>query len=329
MLTNSHRGEIHMASPVRAVAQEPVWRAEGPTRNEAYSSVVSWPAVFAGAFAAAALSLILLALGTGLGFSAVSPWANTGVSAPAIGGAAIVWLILMQIIAWSMGGYIAGRLRTKWTAIHTDEVYFRDTAHGFLVWGVGTVLTAAFLASAAAAMIGGVARGGASAAGTTAGLAAADGAGRTADPNAYFIDSLLRTPPAASTTVEPNQVLAPTSTVPPSGSAQYSAAANSAAMRGEVAVIFANDLRQGNLAPEDKTYLGQVVAARAGISQSDAEQRVANTFTQMQQAADAARRAVAHTSLWIFLALLIGAFCASVAATFGGAQRDQVAVAVR
>src|ERR1700677_2773597 len=141
-----------MASPVRAVAQETPWRAEGPIKNEAYSSGVSWPAVFAGAFAAAALSLILLALGTGLGFSAVSPWANSGASAPAMGGAAIVWLILMQIIAWGMGGYLAGRLRTKWTAIHTDEVYFRDTAHGFLVWGVGTVLTAAFLASAAAAV---------------------------------------------------------------------------------------------------------------------------------------------------------------------------------
>jgi hypothetical protein len=125
--------------------------------------------------------------------------------------------------------------------------------------------------------------------------------------------------------VEPNQVLSPTATVPPSGSAQY-AAANSAATRGEVATIFANDLRQGNLPPEDKTYVAQVVAARTGVSESDAEQRVTNTFTQMQQAVDAARRAVAHTSLWIFLALLIGAFCASVAATFGGAQRDQVAV---
>ena len=313
-----------MASSGRAVAQETPWRAEGPTKNEAYSSGVSWPAVFAGAFAAAALSLILLALGTGLGFSAVSPWANSGASAPAMGGAAIVWLILMQIIAWSMGGYLAGRLRTKWTAIHTDEVYFRDTAHGFLVWGVGTVLTAAFLASAAAAMIGGVARGGASAAGTTAGVSAAEGAARTTDPSTYFIDALLRTPPP-STTVEPNQVLSPTATVPPSGSAQY-AAANSAATRGEVATIFANDLRQGNLPPEDKTYVAQVVAARTGVSESDAEQRVTNTFTQMQQAADAARRAVAHTSLWIFLALLIGAFCASGAATFGGAQRDQVAV---
>ena len=235
---------------------------------------------------------------------------ESGASAPAMGGAAIVWLILMQIIAWSMGGYLAGRLRTKWTAIHTDEVYFRDTAHGFLVWSVGTVLTAAFLASAAAAMIGGVARGGASAAGTTAGISTAEGPGRTTDPSTYFIDSLLRTPPS-TTTVEPNQVLSPTATVPPSGSAQY-AAANSAATRGEVATIFANDLRQGNLPPDDKTYVAQVVAARTGVSESDAEQRVTNTFTQMQQAADAARRAVAHTSLWIFLALLIGAFCASV-----------------
>jgi len=137
-----------MASPVLAptvsAGPAPMWRVEGLTNNEAHSSGVSWAAVFAGAFVAAALSLILLALGTGLGFESVSPWANQGASAPAVGKSAIIWLIVMQIIAASMGGYLAGRLRTKWANIHTDEVYFRDTAHGFLVWAVGLVITAAF-----------------------------------------------------------------------------------------------------------------------------------------------------------------------------------------
>jgi MFS family permease len=69
---------------------------------------------------------------------------------------AIIWMIVIQIVACGIGGYLAGRLRTKWAAIHTDEVYFRDTAHGFLVWAVAVVMTAAFLGSAATAMVGGV-----------------------------------------------------------------------------------------------------------------------------------------------------------------------------
>ena len=78
-----------------------------------------------------------------------------GASAPAIGKAAILWLILTQIMASAMGGYLAGRLRTKWVHVHTDEVYFRDTAHGLLVWAVGLVVTAGFLASAATSIAGG------------------------------------------------------------------------------------------------------------------------------------------------------------------------------
>ena len=95
----------------------------------------------------AALSLILLALGAGLGLSSVSFWSNAGMSSSTIGTAAILWLILMQIMSSSMGGYLAGRLRTKWANIHTDEVYFRDTAHGFLAWALALVITAAFLAA--------------------------------------------------------------------------------------------------------------------------------------------------------------------------------------
>src|ERR1700726_4252032 len=132
--------------------------AEALVRNEAHTSGVSWAAVVAGAFVAAALSLALLALGTGIGFSAVSPWANAAASVATIGWTAIVWLVMTQLIAASVGGYLAGRLRTKWVNIHTHEVYFRDTAHGFLVWAVGLVITAAFLTSAATSMIGGAAR---------------------------------------------------------------------------------------------------------------------------------------------------------------------------
>ena len=93
------------------------------------ASTVSWSAILAGATASAALSLILLILGTGLGFSAVSPWAHNGVSATTFGVSTIVWLTVTQLVAFGLGGYLAGRLRTRWAEVHQDEVHFRDTAH--------------------------------------------------------------------------------------------------------------------------------------------------------------------------------------------------------
>src|SRR5580658_2395405 len=136
----------------RPAAERQTPSGEVPDKNESSSSGVSWAAVIGGAFVSASLALILLSLGTGLGFSSVSPWSNIGASASVVSKAAIAWLILTQIMASAMGGYLAGRLRTKWTDLHTDEVYFRDTAHGFLVWAVGLVITAAFLASAVASV---------------------------------------------------------------------------------------------------------------------------------------------------------------------------------
>ena len=275
---------------------EQTWHPEHETKNEAHSSGVSWAAVFAGAFVAAALSLILVALGTGIGLSAISPWDGAGASASAVGKGAIAWLILTELIASSIGGYLAGRLRTKWVNIHTDEVYFRDTAHGFLVWAVGLVITAAFLASAVAS-VGRNAR---------ADATTFEGSGATASrsafsPNAYLVDSLLRTSPPRTSP-------------------------DDAAIRGEVGLILINGLREGNIPATDKSYLVQVVAARTGISEPDAEKRVDDTFAQAAQAADTARKAAAHSMYWTFLALLIGAFCASFAATIGGKQRDRVLV---
>jgi len=262
--------------------------------NDAYLPGVSWGAVIAGAFVTAALSLILLALGTGLGFSAVSPWSNLGASAKVIGRGAIVWLILMEFMASSMGGYLAGRLRTKWVRVHTDEVYFRDTAHGFLAWAVSLVITTAFLTSAATALVGEHPH---------AGNGQTSDSAVSLDPNAYFVDMLLRSNPSASTS-SPNDAL----------------------VRGNVSLIFANALRQGDIPAGDKTYLGQVVAARAELSETDADKRVDDVFVADQQALEITRKAIAHSLLWIFLALLIGAFCASFAATIGGAQRDHVVI---
>ena len=176
------------------------------------SSAVSWPAIFAGAAGAAALSLLLMILGSGLGFSAVSPWSLEGISITTLGFAAIAWLSFTQLAASGMGGYLAGRLRTKWLAVHTDEVYFRDTAHGFLTWAVASLLSAVVLTSVVGSMGAGFRAGAevvAEAAGTV-GIVAATSAGSAASMSAgnngtdssnnpidYFVDSLFRTEVAA------------------------------------------------------------------------------------------------------------------------------------
>jgi hypothetical protein len=264
---------------------------ETSLRSDEHSHGVTWSAISAGAFATAALSLILLALGAGLGLSAISPWSNSGLSATGVGMAAIIWLIVAQIIASSIGGYLTGRLRVKWVAVHTHEVFFRDTAHGFLVWAVGLVVSAVFFAALTAAMATGAAR-------TSSGPS---GDGVAAAGNAYFVDSLFRTD---HPTTDQNE----------------------SAVRAEAGVILAHSLLQPDLSAQDRTYLAQLVAARTGFSQADAEQRVNDTVGAARQAADHARKAVAHMLYWLFVALLIGAFCASFAATIGGRERDRVPV---
>src|ERR1700683_3646194 len=126
--------------------------------NDANASGVSWAAIIAGAFVTAALALILLALGAGAGLSSLSPWANSGAPASAVKFGALIWIALTEIISAGIGGYLAGRLRTKWTGVHTDEVYFRDTAHGFLVWAVALVISGALLTTASGALVGAAAR---------------------------------------------------------------------------------------------------------------------------------------------------------------------------
>ena len=127
------------------------------------NSAVSWGAIVAGAAAGAALSLILLILGVGLGLSAVSPWVNEGISAERFGMSTIIWLSITQLLSSALGGYLAGRLRTKWVDIHNDEVYFRDTAHGFLAWAVASLATAVLLTSVIGAILGGAIDAGAAA----------------------------------------------------------------------------------------------------------------------------------------------------------------------
>ena len=302
------------------------------------ASAVSWGSITAGAAAAAALSLILLVLGVGLGLSSVSPWARDGISATSFGVSTILWLTLTQLLASAMGGYLAGRLRTRWTEVHSDEVYFRDTAHGFLAWAVASLVTAALLTSTIGSILGAGVQAGASVMGGAASNASAAVGGAVAPtlmapgndsgPMAYFVDSLFRRDTSA----------AATSPVP-AGTTSSTTASTEANERGsaedaaEVSRIFLNLSRSEPLPVEDLRYVAQIVAQRTGLPQPEAQKRVAEVYAKAQAkvrdaevaaraAADKARKASAYGSLWLFVSLLIGAFSASLCATFGGRRRD-------
>ncbi len=109
---------------------------------ESSTTAVEWSAIVGGALAAVGLTIILLTLGAGVGLSAVSPWSPGSPSPTTFTVSAGLWLIGTQWLSAAFGGYLTGRLRTKWVGVRTDEVYFRDTAHGFLAWALGTVIMA-------------------------------------------------------------------------------------------------------------------------------------------------------------------------------------------
>jgi hypothetical protein len=258
-------------------------------------SAASWPSIIAGAFVAAAATVILLALGSGIGFASISPWPNHGASATTFAVTTAIWLIVTQWISAALGGYIAGRLRTRWLGTHSHEVFFRDTAHGLITWAVATILVATVATGSIKSVVG------------EAGRAVADaGASAANSPvSAYEIDKLFR-------------------------SSNSGGAASLADTRVETAHIVANAFVSGSVSDADRAYLIEQVAARTGATRAGAEERVDGFLAAVTQAqvklkaeADSARKAAAQASLYLALSMLIGAFIASVAAALGGRIRDE------
>ena len=268
-------------------------------------SAASWPSIIAGAFVAASATLILVTLGSGIGLASISPWHNHGVTVTTFAVTGAIWLILTQWISAGLGGYIAGRLRTRWVGTHTHEVFFRDTAHGLITWAVATVLLAAVLSSSLMSSAGTAGRAVAdvAAAGTQGAMQSSGAPGSPV--SGYSVDKLFRTTGAAG-------------------------GAPSTDPRLETGHIVANALVDGKIPDADRAYLVDQVAARTGISKADAQTRVDGFIASVMQAqaklkadADAARKAAAQTSIFLALSMLIGAFIASVAAALGGRLRDE------
>lgn len=278
---------------------------------ESSSSAVSWGPIIVGAIAAVAATLILMLLGAGLGLSVISPWSMRGVSATTFAVSAAVWLIIVQWLSSALGGYLTGRLRTRWVGVHDDEVFFRDTAHGFLAWALATVVITFVVGSGlTSAVSSGVQAASTVASGAAlgAGSQAAGGGGGTAEnATGYFVDSLFR--PANPSPTAPE---------------------DRAAATAEATRILLMGATSGEIPAEDRAYLVTLVGSRTGLSQADAEgrvnavlQRIADTKAKAKEAADTARKAGLTLSLVASMSLLIGAFIAAVAACVGGNERDR------
>jgi len=266
-------------------------------------SAASWPAIIAGAMVSGGASLILVALGAGLGFASISPWSDHGVSATVFTASMAIWLIVTQWISAALGGYIAGRLRCRWIGTHTHEVFFRDTAHGLVTWAAATVVVAALVGTSVTSAIGGVfhATSGAVSAGTQSTMSAPSLA-----LDSYGTDKLFRS----------------------TGSSEGSQGGENP--RLEAAAIMANAISMGGVPDADRSYLANLVAAKTGIAQADAQKRVdewavsgMEARAKIKATADTARKAASRAAIYLALSLLVGAFIASVSAALGGLQRDE------
>ena len=317
--------DLYLASTSTVAADAPSSLLPGVSSG-VVSSGVSWAAVAAGAVATAALTLVLVAFGAGLGLSAISPWSDSGVSASTFKTGTGIYLIVVAVMSSAVGGYLAGRLRVKWVNVHTHEVFFRDTAHGFLAWAFATLIAASALGSATSYLANGVAGGVA---------AGAPSAARAVNPSDVYVDKLFRTDTGTGAAASGAASGAAAQSAPASDAGNANATAPNAASAGtpssstsnqsrmEVSRLWSASFRDGgDLSAADKSYIAHLIAARTGLSEADAEKRVDDTITEAKAAADKARSGAAKLSLWLTAAMLFGAFAASLAAAEGGSLRD-------
>ena len=284
-----------------------------PSSGTAVAGVgfVEWSAVLGGAFLATALSFVLLTFGTAIGLSATSPWPNSGLSARVLASIAIFYVLAQQIGSLMVGGYVAGRMRTRWSETTEHEVEFRDGLHGALVWAVAIVI-GAFLAMSVA---GSVVQKAATAAGRTAAAASADGGAAMES----VIDGLLRPAVASAPSTPPPSTAG--GTPPAQPRARAANPESNDEIRAEIARVLASSVANG-MTDQNRTYLAQLVAQRTGISPQEAEKRVRDAETAARNAADKARRAAVLTGFVTAAGLILSLGAAWWAAMRGGNHRD-------
>lgn len=289
---------------------------------------LDWGPVILGALGAAAMSIVLLAFGSALGLSVVSPYAYAGISARGAAILAAVYVALVMVASFAAGGYVAGRMRSPWRTTDETESHFRDGAHGFGVWSIGVLLTAALAASGvgAVAAAAGKATTAIAAAGT-AGAASNPALGQLSlNPTDYAIDRLLAPAP---TTAPANQDA--TQTAPGGGQPAANAAGRTRAdLEAPMARALAAGLTTPQLDVRDRTYLARVVSEQTGMPQAEAEKRVDETYADLKaaeqkvrDAAEAARKTALIAAFLTAATLAIGCAAACAGAALGARHRDE------
>lgn len=278
---------------------------------------VEWGPIILGTLAALAILVVLMAFGSALGLSVVSPQPYAGISAKGAAVLAGLYVALVHVAAFATGGYLAGRMRSPWTTDSTDtlvERQFRDGAHGFAVWSLGVVLGAILaLSGAAGALKAGTAIAAAGTAGASSNPAVAQ---ISMQPTDYAVDRLLAPGPAAGAGAAP--------------AGDGAANVSRADLAAPITRAFTANLHNPQLDANDRTMLASLVSQRTGLSQADAEKRVDQAFADLktaeQKARDAADKARKTTLIAAFLAaaaMAIGAAAACAGATLGARHRDE------
>lgn len=258
---------------------------------------VDWPAVVAGAVIASAISFVLFAFGAAVGLSITSPYPSESVSAPTFAIVLALWILWVTVLSFLIGGYFTGLLmRRRVAGDHEREM--RDGMHGALTWALGVILGALI----AAWTVSGVAKTGAE----TVAQASVAAVANSQTPTAYYTDVLLRSD-------NPSAV----------------APAETELRRGEVDRIFLRN-PTGDIAPADRTYLGQLVTRQTGLPEAEAATRVETIVTEYraavtaaQEAAEKARKFGLLLSFAVAATLAISAGAAWWAAVQGGEHRNE------
>jgi hypothetical protein len=275
--------DIYRASDAPAVV--PGARTDGPVATPGGPlSYIHWGPVIAGAVLAAASAFVLMTFAASVGLAVASPsptWRDASIALAILSG---LWILLVAIGSFALGGYLAGRVRSTWST-GTDEIEFRDGAHGLLVWALAIVI-AGFLAWATATTVSSVTAGGTTQSRVTAAETAL----------AYELDRLFRTDK------RPEPIDQQT--------------------RAEAGRILLTGLGR-EMRPDDRTYLNRLVSARTGLAPADAERRVIQVITEARQAARRTRASGIIIGFMTAASLAAGAVVAWLAAGVGGRHRDQ------
>jgi hypothetical protein len=240
---------------------------------------------------------MMLALGSGIGLGSFSPWSSHTVDTLRGATYAGLYLAVTAVIASALGGYITGRLRRLWHNTPSDEVVFRDTAHGLVTWAVATVATAALLGSATTNLVGGAAK--------EAVRGAAESQSRAgaypALTDRVFQYDRVKAPPAGATVAFGRPFEADRATA--------DRLLATAATRP--------------LTPDEHQDLTGIIVSRTGLPAADADRRATALENDAKVAADTARHVAMRLSFWTVAAMLLGALAACLAAWEGGMLRDR------